>query len=188
MGVRIVRLGTTRLPGEGTRIGTVRHLPRGVRKDRYAEDWFDVWYPDLAPSAALVAKARGAQTEAEWRDVVRAFRREMDAPVARRALDLLAALSHGAAFSVGCYCADEARCHRTVLRALLAERGAAIAPSAEHADADEEAVQPADERGPGDRADGTGDPVAARPARRLRHHRVSASLDRDPVIHRPGEK
>ncbi len=128
MSVRIVRLGTTRLPGEGTRIGTVRHLPRGVRKARYAaEDWFDVWYPELAPSAALVAKARGAQTEADWRAFVTAFRKEMEAPAARRTLDLLAALSHGSDFSVGCYCADEARCHRSVLRALLTERGAAIA-------------------------------------------------------------
>lgn len=128
MSVRIVRLGTTRLPGEGTRIGTVRHLPRGVRKERYAaEDWFDVWYPELAPSAALVAKARGAQTEAEWRAFVTSFRKEMDAPAPRRTLDLLAALSHGADFSVGCYCEGEARCHRSVLRALLAERGAAIA-------------------------------------------------------------
>jgi uncharacterized protein YeaO (DUF488 family) len=128
MSVRIVRLGTQRLPGEGVRIGTVRHLPRGVRKERYAaEDWFDVWYPELAPSAALVTKARGAQTEAEWRAFVTAFRKEMEAPAPRRTLDLLAALSHGADFSVGCYCADEARCHRSVLRALLAERGAAIA-------------------------------------------------------------
>jgi uncharacterized protein YeaO (DUF488 family) len=128
MSVRIVRLGTQRLQGEGVRIGTVLHLPRGVRKERYAaEDWFDVWYPELAPSAALVAEARGAQTDAEWRAFATSFRKEMDAPAPRRTLDLLAALSHGAAFSLGCYCEDEARCHRTVLRALLAERGAAIA-------------------------------------------------------------
>lgn len=125
----IVRLGSKRLPGEGTRIGTVRHLPRGVRKERYAaEDWFDVWFPELAPSAALVSQARAARTEEAWRDFVRAFRAEMNAPGPRHALDLLAALSHGADFSLGCYCADEARCHRAVLRALLAERGAAIAP------------------------------------------------------------
>lgn len=137
MTLRIVRLGSQRLPGEGTRIGTVRHLPRGVRKERYAaEDWFDVWFPELAPSAALVSRARAARTEEAWRDVVRAFRAEMNAPGPRHALDLLAALSHGAAFSLGCYCADEARCHRSVLRALLAERGAAIAPSADHADAE----------------------------------------------------
>ncbi len=127
MTVRIVRLGTPRLPGEGTRIGTVRRLPRGVRKERYAaDDWFDVWYPDLSPSPAQVAKARAAGTPQEWHAFVRAFRREMDAPGPRRTLDLLAALSHGADFSVGCYCEDEARCHRSVLRALLAERGAKI--------------------------------------------------------------
>lgn len=127
MTVRIVRLGTPRLPGEGTRIGTVRRLPRGVRKERYAaDDWFDVWYPELSPSADLVARARSAVTEAEWGAFVRAFRKEMGAPAPRRTLDLLAALSHGADFSVGCYCEDEARCHRAVLRALLAERGAAV--------------------------------------------------------------
>ncbi|MEQ8813410.1 MAG: DUF488 family protein [Thalassobaculum sp.] len=127
MSVRIVRLGTPRLPGEGLRIGTVRRLPRAVRKERYAaDDWFDVWYPELSPSAALVAQARAAATEAEWDAFVRAFRREMDAPAPRRTLDLLAALSHGADFSVGCYCEDEARCHRSVLRALLDERGAKL--------------------------------------------------------------
>ncbi|WP_029009640.1 DUF488 domain-containing protein [Azospirillum halopraeferens] len=128
MTVRIVRLGTPRLPGEGTRIGTVRRPPRGVRKDRYAaEDWYDVWYPELSPSPALVAAARAAATDAEWEAFRRAFRAEMDEPAARRTLDLLAALSHGADFSVGCYCEDEARCHRSVLRALFAERGAVIA-------------------------------------------------------------
>lgn len=131
MTIRIVRLGTARHPREGTRIGTVRHLPRGVRKERYAaDDWFDVWYPELAPSAALVSRARAAVTEAEWRDFVRAYRAEMDAPAARHTLDLLASLSHGAEFSLGCYCEDEARCHRSVLRALLAERGADLAPPA----------------------------------------------------------
>lgn len=128
MAIRIVRLGTPRLPGEGTRIGTVRRLPRGVRKERYAaENWFDVWYPELAPSAALVKRAQGAETDAEWNDFVKSFRREMKAPAANRTLDLLAALSRRADFSVGCYCASEARCHRSVLRALLAERGAAMA-------------------------------------------------------------
>ncbi|WP_137390124.1 DUF488 domain-containing protein [Rhodoligotrophos defluvii] len=128
MPVSIVRLGTPRLPKEGTRIGTVRHLPRGVRKERYAADnWFDVWYPELAPSAELVARARKAQTEEEWSGFVRAFRAEMDQPAARRTLTLLAALSRDADFSIGCYCEDEARCHRSVLRALLAEHGAVIA-------------------------------------------------------------
>lgn len=127
MTVRIVRLGTPRPPGEGTRIGTVRRLPRGVRKERYAaDDWFDVWYPELAPSADLVSKAKAAASEAEWAAFVRAFQAEMEQPAARRTLDLLAALSHGADFSIGCYCEDETRCHRSVLRALLAERGAKL--------------------------------------------------------------
>lgn len=125
MTVRIVRLGTPRHKGEGTRIGTVRHPPRGVRKERYAADgWFDVWYPDLAPSAALVSRARQAVTDKEWTSFVRAFRAEMNAPAPRRTLELLATLSRDADFSIGCYCEDESRCHRSVLRALLAEHGA----------------------------------------------------------------
>jgi uncharacterized protein YeaO (DUF488 family) len=128
MTVSIVRLGTPRRAGEGLRIGTVRRPPRGVKKERYAaEDWFDVWYPELSPSPELVAKAQGATTDKEWAAFLRAFRAEMKAPAAARTLDLLAALSHGSDFSVGCYCEDEARCHRSVLRALLGERGAAIA-------------------------------------------------------------
>ena len=127
MTLRIVRLGSPRLPGEGTRIGAVRRLPRGVRKERYAaDDWFDVWYPDLSPSAELVSRARAAATEAEWAAFVRSFRAEMNEPTQRRTLDLLAALSRDAHFSLGCYCEDESRCHRSVLRALLAERGASI--------------------------------------------------------------
>ncbi len=127
MSVRIVRLGTPRLPQEGPRIGTVRRLPRGVRKERYAaDDWFDVWYPDLSPSPALVARAQAAQTAKAWNAFVRSFRAEMNAPTPRRALDLLATLSHGSDFSIGCYCADESRCHRSVLRTLLADRGAKI--------------------------------------------------------------
>ena len=129
MPIRIVRLGAARLPGEGTRIGTVRRLPRGVRKERYAaEDWFDVWYPELAPSAALVKRAQAADTEAQWNAFAKAYRAEMTAPAASRSLDLLAALSRDAAFSVGCYCENEARCHRSVLRRLLAERGAKVLP------------------------------------------------------------
>ncbi|WP_265516525.1 DUF488 domain-containing protein [Nitratireductor luteus] len=128
MSLRIVRLGTPRHPQEGTRIGTVRRPPRGIAKERFAaDDWYDVWYPELSPSAELVASAQKAETPAEWAAFVRAFKAEMNAPAARRTLDLLAALSHGAHFSIGCYCEDEARCHRSVLRALLAERGAAIA-------------------------------------------------------------
>ena len=131
MTVRIVRLGTPRAPGEGLRIGTVRRPPRGVPAERFAsEDWYDVWYPNLSPSAETLKLGRGAQIgRAKWA----AFGRrnsatEMSAaPDASRTLDLLAALSHTADFSVGCYCEDEARCHRSVLRALLDARGAKIA-------------------------------------------------------------
>ncbi|WP_374447591.1 DUF488 domain-containing protein [Stella sp.] len=127
MTCRIVRLGSPRLPGEGVRIGTVRRPPRGVPKERHAaDDWYDVWYPDLAPSAELVAHARSAATDAEWAAFVRDYRAEMDAAGPRRTLDLLAALSRGASFSVGCYCENEARCHRSVLRRLLEERGADV--------------------------------------------------------------
>jgi len=127
MAVRIVRLGSPRLPGEGIRIGTVRRPPRGVRKERYAADnWYDVWYPELSPSPELVSRALSAKTDSDWKAFVRAFRAEMKEPAARHALDLLARLSHEADFSIGCYCEDEARCHRSVLRSLLAERGAVI--------------------------------------------------------------
>lgn len=128
MTVRIVRLGTPRATDEGLRIGTVRRPPRGVRKKDYAKgDWYDVWYPELSPSAELVAKAQKAEGEKQWADFVRTFRHEMAAQPAARTLDLLAALSHTADFSVGCYCEDEARCHRSVLRELLGERGADVA-------------------------------------------------------------
>ena len=127
MTLRIVRLGTARSANEGTRIGAVRHLPRGVRKERYAaENWFDVWYPALAPSAQLVKRAKAAETAGEWAAFVRAYRSEMNQPTARHSLDLLSALSQRAHFSIGCYCEDESRCHRSVLRRLLADRGAAI--------------------------------------------------------------
>lgn len=127
MTLRIVRLGEPRAPQEGVRIGAVRRPPRGVRKERYApDDWFDVWYPDLAPSARLMAQGKAAVTDAEWKGFVRAFKAEMDVPTASRALDLLAALSHGANFSIGCYCENEARCHRSVLRELLTNRGARL--------------------------------------------------------------
>lgn len=120
-------MGEARDPKEGIRIGTVRRPPRGVRKERYAlDDWFDVWYPDLAPSAKLMAQGQAAVTETEWKRFVRAFKAEMNVPTARRTLDLLAALSHGANFSIGCYCENEARCHRSVLRELLRERGASL--------------------------------------------------------------
>jgi uncharacterized protein YeaO (DUF488 family) len=127
MSIRIVRLGSPRLPGEGLRIGTVRRPPRGVPKSQFAaQDWYDVWYPELAPSAPLVAAALASDTDAAWRKFVRDYRREMAAPAASRTLDLLAALSHHAAFSVGCYCADESRCHRSVLGKLLSARVADV--------------------------------------------------------------
>ena len=128
MTLRIVRLGSPRHPGEGTRIGAVRRLPRGVSKARYAaDDWLDVWLPDLSPSPELLARGRAARTDAEWDAFARAFRAEMERPTPRRTLDLLAALSHDAHFALGCYCEDESRCHRSVLRALLQQRGAKIA-------------------------------------------------------------
>lgn len=113
---------------EGPRLGTVRRPPRGVPKDQYAaQDWYDVWLPDLAPSAGLLAVARDAMGDAAgWRRFAARYRREMNSPEKRRLLDVLAALSHAANFSVGCYCEDERRCHRSVLRELLQERGAAI--------------------------------------------------------------
>jgi len=125
--IRIVRLGTPRNRHEGPRIGAARRPPRGVRKERYAaEDWFDVWYPDLSPSAELVAQAKAADTAAKWNAFVRAFKLEMATGAPSRTLDLLASLSLGANFSLGCYCEDEARCHRSVLRQLLKDRGAAL--------------------------------------------------------------
>jgi len=127
MTVRIVRLGEPRSKGEGVRIGTVRRPPRGVPANRFAkDDWYDVWYPELSPSPALVSKALHSEDDNTWRAFVKKFRAEMNEPAARRTLDVLAALSHGANFSIGCYCEDEARCHRSVLRALLEERGAAL--------------------------------------------------------------
>lgn len=127
MPVRVIRLGSLREPGEGLRIGTVRRPPRGVPKDRHAsDDWFDVWFPVLAPSAALMQVGKGASSARDWANFVRRFSEEMSAPVPARTLDLLALLSHRTSFSIGCYCEDETRCHRSVLRRLLADRGAAI--------------------------------------------------------------
>ena len=128
MTIRIVRLGSRRARGEGLRIGTVRRPPRGVPKARYvADDWYDVWLPELAPSAALVKAALGARTPRAWQSFARRYRAEMARPESRRLLDLLAGLSHGTNLAVGCYCEDEARCHRSVLRELLAEHGAKLA-------------------------------------------------------------
>lgn len=127
MPLRIVRLGTPRHPDEGLRIGTVRRPPRGVPKSAFASgNWYDVWFPTLAPSADVVARARVAATPAEWAAFVRTYKAEMTKPDAAHALDLLAALSHRTNLSVGCYCEDESRCHRSVLRQLLAARGADV--------------------------------------------------------------
>ncbi len=128
MAIRIVRLGSPRSPGEGLRIGTVRRPPRGVPKVEVASrDFYDVWFPELAPSEELLEAGRPVDDERHWRAFVRRYRAEMSAPDKRRALDLLAALSRQTNFSVGCYCADEQRCHRSVLRALLGEHGAELA-------------------------------------------------------------
>jgi uncharacterized protein YeaO (DUF488 family) len=127
MAVRIVRLGTPRAKDEGLRIGTVRRPPRGVPKTRYAsQDWYDVWFPNLAPSAELLKLGRSANTERGWKVFLSQYRAEMAGQDGSRDLDLLAALSHQTNFSVGCYCADERRCHRSILRTLLLERGAEV--------------------------------------------------------------
>jgi uncharacterized protein YeaO (DUF488 family) len=125
--ISIVRLGSAKSGSEGIRIGTVRRPPRGVPKAEIARrGYYDVWFPILSPSPALVARAKTATQAADWRRFVEQFKREMSAPEPNRALDLLAALSSSADFSVGCYCEDERHCHRSVLRELLAERGARI--------------------------------------------------------------
>ena len=127
MAVRIVRLGTARTRGEGLRIGTVRHPPRGVPKSEHSvQNWYDVWFPELAPSAQAVKLGQAAVTERQWAAFVKRYRAEMAAPDKVRILNLLAAMSRQSNFSVGCYCADESRCHRSVLRALLKERGAQV--------------------------------------------------------------
>ena len=127
MGVAIVRLGSPRGSHEGLRIGTVRRPPRGVPKAQFAtRDYYDVWLPDLSPSPALVAQALNATDAKAWKAFERKFTAEMKKPEPSRLLDLLAAMSHHTNFSVGCYCEDESHCHRSVLRTLLAERGAAL--------------------------------------------------------------
>lgn len=131
MAIRIVRLGSPRFADEGTRIGTVRRPPRGIPREAFAtQNWYDVWFPNLAPSAETVKLAQDAKTPAQWAAFVRKYRAEMAAPDCSHALELLAALSQQSNFSVGCYCEDETHCHRTVLRELLAEKGAKIAESA----------------------------------------------------------
>jgi len=127
MSIRIVRLGTPREPDEGLRLGTVRRPPRGVRKERLAaDDWYDVWLPQLAPSAELVAKAQAATTPKEWDAFRRKYRAEMKDSDNARLLALLAALSNQTNLAVGCYCADQSHCHRSVLRELLREQGADV--------------------------------------------------------------
>lgn len=128
MAIRIVRLGSPRHAREGTRIGTVRRPPRGVPKSEFArQDWYDVWFPNLAPSLETMKQAQAAQTPAQWSAFVRKYKAEMAVPDASHALRLLATLSQDSDFSVGCYCEDESHCHRSVLRELLAERGAKLA-------------------------------------------------------------
>jgi uncharacterized protein YeaO (DUF488 family) len=128
MSVRVVRLGTLRTPGEGTRIGTVRRPPRGVPKSEFAtQDWYDVWFPNLAPSVETMKLGLAARSEAQWAAFARRYKSEMSRPEPKRDLDLLAALSHTADFSVGCYCEREERCHRSILRQLLADHGAKMA-------------------------------------------------------------
>ena len=128
MAIRVVRLGSPRAKGEGLRLGTVRRPPRGVPKAEHASrDFYDAWLPDLAPSESLVKQALRASDERAWRAFARRYAAELKRPEAARLLVLLAAFSHSTDFSVGCYCADEARCHRSVLRECLLEHGADLA-------------------------------------------------------------
>ncbi|MBX3749741.1 MAG: DUF488 family protein [Opitutaceae bacterium] len=129
MSIHIVRLGTPRLPNEGLRIGTVRRPPRGVPKSEFAkQNWYDVWFPNLAPSVETMKLGLGAKTPAQWKAFARKYRTEMARPDAQHDLALLATLSRSTNFSVGCYCADEAHCHRSVLRELLVAAGAKVEP------------------------------------------------------------
>ena len=127
MSVRVVRLGTPRTPGEGTRIGTVRRPPRGVPKAQFAtQNWYDVWFPNLAPSVETMKLGKQAVSPAQWTAFKRKYKAEMSAPSAKRDLELLSVLSHTTDFSVGCYCEDESHCHRSVLKELLIENGAKV--------------------------------------------------------------
>lgn len=128
MVMRVVRLGSPRAPDEGLRIGTVRRPPRGVPKAEFVHgNWYDVWFPNLAPSPETIKLAQAAATPAQWADFARRYKAEMATPESAHALELLAALSHQTNFSVGCYCEDESRCHRSILRTLLVEKGAQVA-------------------------------------------------------------
>lgn len=127
MVARIVRLGTARVEGEGTRIGTVRRPPRGVPKTAFAsQNWYDVWFPNLAPSVETMKLGQQATGASAWSAFARKYRAEMARPENSRTLDLLAALSHHTNYSLGCYCEDASHCHRSILRALLVEKGAAL--------------------------------------------------------------
>lgn len=129
MSIHIIRLGTPRLPSEGLRIGTVRRPPRGVPKSNFAkENWYDVWFPNLAPSLETMKLGQSGKTPAQWQRFIRKYRAEMGRPDAQRALALLAALSQSTNFSVGCYCEHESHCHRSVLRELLIAAGANVEP------------------------------------------------------------
>jgi uncharacterized protein YeaO (DUF488 family) len=128
MAIRVVRLGSPRAKSEGLRIGTVRRPPRGVPKSEFArQDWYDVWFPNLAPSVDTMKLGQQAETPAEWTAFTRRYRAEMATPENAHAVALLAAMSHQSDFSVGCYCEHEARCHRSVLRELLVAAGARLA-------------------------------------------------------------
>lgn len=127
MAIRVIRLGSPRAKDEGTRIGTVRRPPRGVPKGEFAsQDWYDVWYPNLSPSVETMKLGQAVSTPTQWLAFTKKYRSEMGTPENRRTIELLAALSHHGNFSVGCYCKEEARCHRSVLRELLAAAGADI--------------------------------------------------------------
>jgi uncharacterized protein YeaO (DUF488 family) len=127
MSVKIVRLGSPRSSGEGTRIGTVRRPPRGVPKAKFASgNWYDVWFPNLAPSVPTMKLGLRAETPAQWQAFARKYRAEMAAPAAKHDIALLAELSHATNFSVGCYCENEERCHRSILKQLLIENGAKL--------------------------------------------------------------
>ena len=131
MVVRIVRLGSPRIEGEGTRIGTVRRPPRGVPKTEFAaQNWYDVWFPNLAPSVETIKLGQQAKSPTQWATFIGKYRSEMAMPENSHAIELLAALSQQSNFSVGCYCENEAHCHRSVLRELLLEKGAKLEESA----------------------------------------------------------
>ncbi len=127
--MRVVRLGSPRMEGEGIRIGTVRRPPRGVPRAEFASrNYYDVWFPNLAPSPETMKLGQEAATPAQWAAFAKRYRAEMAAPENSHTLELLAALSHQSHFSVGCYCEDEAHCHRSLLRELLLEKGARLSP------------------------------------------------------------